>query len=463
MFAQYVTASTTTNEAIFQVPPDSLRSLIAGFHINLFLAQDILPTIPFEGAMIPESGSVIYDLNGELLFERFPIVNNSGSLGFVDIGVHPVFGEDIFIGATINGFWNEQLLINKAWEYFSSERQDIEIVTAKLVAYNFPKVAVQFIDSSGNPIGMIDLNHMKEVPADRDEIGPNHMQYEPGSYVEMHNIDTNAFDAGILDWIKLFDTIERDPGNEIRSLRSLDKANFNGMYNRTIATNTSVYHIKNIRRNWLRYSLDEPLHMPCFEGRTLNDNRSCVYVSMQMVLNYFRYNYGALRIFQEYHGDYTLPDINATPPEYFEYGESSILIDVLNSLTGGSVIFRTIPGKTLGYSHTDWVDSDPPYLLEYDRVIDEIDQNHPVISNIYINTPDNTGNHTRTVAGYLAIKYQMDDQDRYLPLLFVYDPSPALTYPGSFSLWSFSWRIENSRVLQYLASYTFRLNEYIPH
>ncbi len=70
--------------------PADIRRL-ASLELNLLHYSRAFPSGALEGAQLDVS-TPVYDLNGELLFHRFPIVKNDTSSGYADVAAHVALG-----------------------------------------------------------------------------------------------------------------------------------------------------------------------------------------------------------------------------------------------------------------------------------------------------------------------------------------------------------------------------------
>jgi hypothetical protein len=86
---------------------------IAGLELNAFNFARILPDT-LEGGRIRTAGTPVYDINGTLLFRRFPITDEqSGAAGYTDVAANEAMGAPLL--ATSTGIeWNEKNIRNEA-------------------------------------------------------------------------------------------------------------------------------------------------------------------------------------------------------------------------------------------------------------------------------------------------------------------------------------------------------------
>src|SRR5215471_2745550 len=115
---------------------------IAGLELNLLNYVRALPRATFEGARL-ETGTPIFDPNGELLFYRVPIVGPDGvQAGYADIAVHTVFGAPLLAVAP-TAVWDEQALVGEAREALARQKTtrkaELSYDEIRFVSYSYPK------------------------------------------------------------------------------------------------------------------------------------------------------------------------------------------------------------------------------------------------------------------------------------------------------------------------------------
>jgi hypothetical protein len=139
----------------------------------------------------------------------------------------------------------------------------------------------------------------------------------------------------------------------------------------------------------IHYSLDDTDHHPCYELRGQQTGVWCVAASVQMLLDFYRYDYDQTRLAQELNLG-TLTNPNGLP-----YANDGDVVTVLENMTSNalSASMNTIPTWT--------------------EFRNEIRHNRPLISFI--------PRHARTVAGYTSTKFIRWYTFRGL---LVYDPWP---------------------------------------
>jgi hypothetical protein len=148
----------------------------------------------------------------------------------------------------------------------------------------------------------------------------------------------------------------------------------------------------------LHYSTNDADHVPCYELRGQITNVWCVAASVQMILDFYRYNYAQTRIA----ADLNLGTIAA--PNGLPYANDGDVVTVLEDLT------------------SDALDASMTTTPSWGEFVTEINANRPLISFV--------PGHSRTVAGYTETR--LWSWLLYRGLL-VYDPWPPST--GVITRW----------------------------
>src|SRR6266508_5413551 len=136
---------------------------VAGLELNALRHVEALPAVSFEGVRVAPKGTPVHDLNGELLFYRFPVARRGSAPSFVDVAAHPALGAPLLAVST--GFpWNETELRAQAAQAARKVKYD----ELRFVAYSFPKVGVQFL-AAGTEVLLLELATWARVPPARKE------------------------------------------------------------------------------------------------------------------------------------------------------------------------------------------------------------------------------------------------------------------------------------------------------
>src|SRR5688572_6390315 len=86
---------------------------LAWAELNLLNAAHALPTA-LDGARFGPA-TPIYDLNGEELYLRFPLLKGNQGLGYADTASNSAFGA-VLLAASAGGAWNERAILKEAQE-----------------------------------------------------------------------------------------------------------------------------------------------------------------------------------------------------------------------------------------------------------------------------------------------------------------------------------------------------------
>ena len=349
---------------------------IAGFELNALRAAEVLGE-QYEKVRVRSAGTPIHDLNGTPLYHRLPLARGE-NVGYVDIAVHAAFGEPLL--ATAMGLdWNEKALVEEGKRAARKGRRGLKYDSVRFVAFSYPKIALQFL-LEGQETLMLELGTWAEVPAapkrDRKPLEPEN--FERWSFLDelpkaVHRARARSFKKRLGLW-------------DAPRLRRIDP--------RLVALDTlrlRDFVLQLFDSRELHYSTRNTDHVPCYELRGQRTNVWCVAASVEMVLNFYRYTYGQVRLATEL-GLGTLNNPNGLP-----YARVGDVVTVMENLTSDAldVTMYTNPGFNL--------------------FRDEIRANRPLISFV--------PGHSRTVAGYTRTLIHLVNQIGFRGLL-VYDPWP---------------------------------------
>ncbi len=368
-----------------------LASRLAGLELNALVAAGTLPAALFEGARVSASSTLVYDLNGEVLFHRVPVRAKESTGIFADIAASPVFG-DTFLRVSHGLVWDEKALIATAEAAAKKQQRGLRYDSARFVAYSYPKVAVQFLAGSEEVV-MIELGSWKPVPPARKQA----RKYDepPGNFERWSLIEEyppNKAEAG-----------ERRIVEKIRQWEEIAPAGKRGFDARVISRDVFVKAFESIfalrvDTRQVAYGPRAGDHVPCYELQGQETNVWCVAGSVQMILDFYRYNYDQTRIAADL-GLGTLANPNGLP-----YANDSLVVTVLEALTSNAL------------------DANMTTSPSWTEFRNEIRANRPLISFI--------PGHSRTVAGYTSTRIFLWYTFRGL---LVYDPWPPTT--GVITQW----------------------------
>ena len=359
---------------------------MAVIELNLFNLAHTLPGMHLEGTVF-DAGVPIYDPCGEVLFYRLPLRHESGrQTGYADMAAHTLFGAPLLATAP-DAAWNAETWIAQAQSALARLRHDHDYRKMKLadydevrlVAFSFPKLAVQFL-RKGKELIMLELGTWAIVPpARREERKP----MEPSSFErwslieEMPDAEKEAAHERFEERTKNLSEIE---------LRSAQDTSLVARANLASWVTVSLRDSRE-----LHYSTRASDHYDCYELRGQETNVWCVAASVQMVLDFYRYEYTQSRIAQAL-GLGTL-----TNPSGLPYANDNDVAVQLNALSSGalSAVMLTTP--------------------PFGAYTAEIRANRPLVSFI--------PGHSRTVAGYTQSILVVFASSGFEGLL-VYDPWP---------------------------------------
>ena len=351
---------------------------LGAIELNLFNLANSLPGMSLEGARI-DPGTAIYDPTGEVLFYRVPLRNGEVSIGYADIAAHTLFGEPLLATAP-DATWHADAWIAQArTALLRMPTAPLNYDEVRLVAYSFPKLAVQFL-AGGKEVVMLELATWAVVPpTDR-----NRRPMEPGNF-------------------ERFSLIEEMPGERKRDAHARFEDHVNRLNRAQLPATTGGIVISKATLSPalgvlslfdtedLHYSTRSTDHHTCYELRGQETNVWCVAASVQMVLDFYRYNYTQSRIAQQL-GLGTLANPNGLP--YARDNDVAVALNAMSSNALTATMLTTPPFST--------------YTAE-------IRANRPLISFI--------PGHSRSVAGYTQSRFVILGGTGYEGLL-VYDPWP---------------------------------------
>jgi len=385
------------------IQPDMVKR-IAGLELNALMQTKTLKPKLFNGAKVISIGTPIYDINGEKLFQRVPIMKDNSAIAYADIALHSAFGAPLI--AVNQGLdWNLRRLTKIGSMH--AMKHKVEFDEIRIVAYSYPKLAMQYL-LEGKEVLMLELHSWLPVPPlDKDKKEPV-TGFERWSYIgsipdtkKQQNMD--QFNKRITEWDKFIP----DKEDFKFKFEVLDFFDFK----------ERIEHVQFwplFRQRELHYNTDNNTHFTCYELIGQETNVWCVAASVQMLLDFYRYNYEQTRIADEL-GLGTLDNPNGLP-----YSRDGDVVTVIENLTSNAL---------------DANMNTSPTFQEFKN---EINANRPIISFI--------PRHSRTVAGYT--------ESRIISWLFfrgllVYDPWPPNV--GTISRW------ENFDAITYRVTFTAHL------
>ncbi len=356
---------------------------LAGLELNDLLLGKNLPIDIFNDTRVSSGGTRVYDINGEVLFRRLPVKRGRNNVGYTDIAVNPAMGSP-FLSVSTGADWNEKALTSQAIKFAKKQVKRFQYDKLRFVAYSYPKLAVQFL-LDGKEVRMIELHSWESVPAmKKRKAGVPPSNFERWSVLD--EMPTQRLKASIKRFIKRIQQWEdicpeeKPPGKfkpEIVRIREFERLV------------REFEFIPRVIQRELHYSTKNNDHFPCYELRSQLTNVWCVAGSVQMVLNFYRYNYEQTRLATDL-GLGTLTSPNGLP-----YSRDADVVTVLENITGNALNANM---------------NNSPSWSEF---VSEIRANRPLISFV--------PGHSRTVAGFTSGRSVFGTRFRGL---LVYDPWP---------------------------------------
>ncbi len=360
---------------------------LAALEVNALFRADVLPR-ELEGARIDRRGTLVHDVNGEPLFRRFALRRGARALGYADLAVNRALGGPLL--AVSHGVeWNQKDVLGAAVKAARTHLDGRRYDETRVVAYSFPKVAIQFLED-GREILMLEWGTWKPVPKARPRKEGEPSNFERWSVLERIGKRRAARSSAALEkrlaaWQKAFPKRRR---RRPTWLLEIGTRRFAGAF---------AFPRFEIDARTLHHGASDAGHAPCYELRGQLTNVWCVAASVQMVLDFYRYEYAQTRVATEL-GLGTLQNPNGLP-----YTRDGDVVTALQDLTSDALTasMNTAPS--------------------WNEFRDEIRANRPLVSFI--------PGHSRTVAGYLRFAFWGIS----FRGLVVYDPWPPTT--GVITTW----------------------------
>jgi hypothetical protein len=347
--------------------------------LNLLNAAGVFPTT-FEGTRIG-AATPIYDLNGEELFVRLPLAKGRRGIGYADVATHPALGA-LLLGVSDGMPWNERAIRQEGLEAAGTRLQR-RADTVRFVAYSYPKVALQLL-ADGKELAMLELWSWLPVPErlDRSPDEPpsnferwSFLEEQPRAALRRNRTRYRKRIAGLQELLAK----ARSPTAD-----QISRAEFERLVGRDI---TSFL----VDSRELHLSSRNTDHATCYEVRGQQTGVWCVAASVEMLLDFYRYEYTQVRVAAEL-GLGTLSSPSGLP-----YARDGDVVTVIENLTSKGL------------------DANMNMSPSWAEFRNEVRANRPLISFI--------PGHSRAVAGYLRSGLGAFGLSPFRGLL-VYDPWP---------------------------------------
>jgi hypothetical protein len=357
---------------------------IALAELSALRASGVLPD-EFEGAAITSEGTLVHDLNGSPLYRRIPLVRGSQQFAYADIAVNPAMGTT-FLSASL-GQWSTTSVVRAAKEALERRRSAPRYTRWRLVAYSYPKLAVQFLRGS-QEVAMLELESWRRVPPSPEELAPEPGDFQRWSLLERLGKAASRRESRFATHVQ---HVERWIARQARRRPAVRAALRTGRQRKAIISSLlfpwPLPWFSDMRE--LHYSPRQTDHHVCYELRGQETSVWCVDASCQMLLDFYRYNVTQDQL------AVPLGLGTKTSPNGLPYGQEHKVVDTLQSETNNALTAAMFP------------------VVDYNRFKSEIKANRPLISFI--------PGHSRTVAGYWTLRLPWLVQFRGL---LVFDPWP---------------------------------------
>ncbi len=346
---------------------------LATIELNLFNLAHTVHGVTLEGATI-DPGTPIFDPNGEVLFYRIALKRGAAGAGYADIAAHTLFGEPLLATAP-DAPWDPTVLLAQARLALKRTHPAATYDNIRFVAFSYPKIAVEFL-ANGKEVALLELSSWRQVPpASRDR-----KPLEPGNFDRYSLIDESPAEQKREAHARFEDRLSRLARVQIPvEASTISKA--------TLLPSIGVVSLYDTEE--LHYNKLSASHHPCYELRPQETSVWCVAASVQMVLDFYRYNYTQTRIAQQL-GLGTPSNPNGLP-----YSRDNDVAVALHAMSNNSLTATML--------------TTPPFS----SYVAEIQANRPMVSFI--------PGHSRSVAGYTRSIFVILGNTGYQGLL-VYDP-----------------------------------------
>jgi len=357
------------------VPAEKVQR-IAGLELNALRMAEVLSK-DFETVKVPRTGTPVYDINGTLLFYRMPLARARTPLGYADIAVNEAMGEPL-LAVTMGAAWEESAILEEAKAAARKAQRSLKYDSVRFVAYSFPKIALQFL-LDGREVLMLEWRTWAEVPPLPAE----------GKAMKRYGFERWS----LID--EMAPEVKRARVSSFKKRQALWEAPALSRIEPTViktgALKISKIVLKLAESLEIHYSPRSEDHFPCYELRGQQTGVWCVAASVEMLMNFYRYQYNQPRLAQEM-------DLGTCDhPNGLPYGDEDKVVDTIENLSSKTLDATAIADPTWSTYPT------------------EIKANRPLISFI--------PGHSRTVAGYTWTIIHLPGVLPFKGLL-VYDPWP---------------------------------------
>jgi Peptidase_C39 like family len=372
---------------------------LAWVELNLLNIANALPRA-IDGVRFG-TATPIYDLNGTELYVRFPLLRGNQAVGYADTATHPAFGA-VLLAAAPGTPWNETAILKEARAAARLRRRPSAV---RLVAYSYPKLAVQFL-AGKQELALLELGTWKRVPPPTDR----RPDEPPSNFERWSFLDEQPPEVlrrNRARYNKRLEALE----NLLQRARRIPKDRVFIEAFQPVIRRDLLELLRDTRD--IHYSRVNSDHFTCFELRGQLTNVWCVAASVEMLLDFYRYEYTQVRLADEL-GLGTLAN-----PDGLPYSRDGDVVTVIEAMSSNAL------NATMNTSPS------------WNEFRNEIRANRPLISFI--------PGHSRTVAGYTRSGLSILGLTPFRGLL-VYDPWPPNA--GVITRW------ENFDAQTYRVTYT---------
>jgi hypothetical protein len=354
----------------------ALLAVVRGIAIGL---PDV---VAWSKASLRKEPTVIFDLNGEVLFYDFEIRRGDGATGYVRTAANQLVGSpDVAfeIGARK---WSFDTAAKKLTPKVRREFPGANFAEPRLICYSYPKLGVLFESADAGKRAIYDVASLDAVPERRDR--PELEGAYAWSFLD--SLSSQERRARLKRYTA-FDEARRGIAADVRAKM---------VQARSLSALSDLVRVQ-VKRTTTRtlqycdhYNETEARSHHCFSLHAQEVNNYCAVATCQMVLCYYRYDYTQ---------DQIAPDLDYSPAS----GEDP----------GGCPADQSPGYKTLTCNHLDAsFDTSPTWA----KGRDEIEARHPFKSGV--------PGHARACAGHSSTVWLLTYAGITEKKLYIYDPWP---------------------------------------
>ncbi len=263
-------------------------------HVKISASLVTLGCLPgtqaWQNAKILKLPIKIFDINGELLFQDYPIkTEQEGRLvGHIRASVRKDLGSPIVAYELGDRYWSFNVAVEKLKPIFSRKFPKLQVKAIKLVCYSYPKLGVMFeaVDPSGAAIRQIyDVASLNPVPEQKERRSIE--GFYAWSYLDSLK-EAKASRLRRYEQVKK-NFLEIPEAERIAMLKAdvfrkyIVESKYLDKFSRFLKTKLLQY--------CTHYNYDEVRSHHCFvlQGQEVDDY--CAVATCQMILCYYRYYY----------------------------------------------------------------------------------------------------------------------------------------------------------------------------